>query len=112
MKISNWIKTLGDLLYPANKVVVSAPVTTDYTATEVGDTMQDITNKVAGLQDDVIMDVEVTENVASVEIDLSHLHINARSRIKVESYLIFVDELGDAVDDRVVVRVNDFSGGV
>lgn len=35
----------------AAQITVSEPVVPDYTAPEVGDTMQDITNKVAGLQD-------------------------------------------------------------
>ncbi|NBK21798.1 MAG: hypothetical protein EOM68_07215 [Spirochaetia bacterium] len=37
--------------HPASAITVSDPVTPDYTAPQIGDTMQDVTNKMAGLQD-------------------------------------------------------------
>lgn len=70
MKISNWIKTLGDLLYPANKVGVSETPTPDYTPLTLGDTMQDVTNKVAGLQrGEVLADIVVDAEINGITIE-------------------------------------------
>jgi len=110
MKISNWIKTLGDLLYPANKVGVSETPTPDYTAPKVGDTMQQVTNKVAGLQDDFIREIEITESVKTIEITTNHLNLplNIKNYILICYEIIgFVDTDDAPVAGRLALRFND-----
>jgi len=60
----------GGVIPTASSIIVSDPVTPDYTAPKVGDTMQDVTNKVAGLQENILVDYTLTENAASVTFEL------------------------------------------
>jgi len=56
--------------HPAKAITVSDPVTPDYTAPEVGDTMQQVTNKVAGLQDRVIWEEVFEHDITEFELSV------------------------------------------
>lgn len=78
---------------PASNVIVSNPVTPDYTAPKVDDTMQDITNKVAGLQGLTyrkLYEIELTDPIAFIDItkDLDGNDLDLRVGFKVSYYLL------------------------
>jgi len=110
--ISNHINAQNDA-HPAKAITVSAPVTPDYTAPNVGDTMQDITNKVAGLQE-ALVDLTTTELVSLIDITKDK---NGKALNIVEGEMLFIrltipyfQYLGDRINYRADMRVNGQSG--
>ena len=77
----------------AAQIAVSDPVTPDYTAPTLGDTMQDVTNKVAGLQELTyrkLYEIEITDPIAFIDItkDLQGNDLDLRVGFRVSYYLL------------------------
>jgi len=78
---------------PASNVIVTNPVTPDYTAPTLGDTMQDVTNKVAGLHELTyrkLYEIEITDPIAFIDItkDLQGNDLDLRVGFRVSYYLL------------------------
>lgn len=99
---------LGSDNVDAINVKVNTPVTPDYTTPEVGDTMQDITNKVAGLRENVVAEI-ITEASETVIQVLTNLPNDFAILIFCDG---FKDDLGNPQDNRIHVNFNDNFGTV
>ena len=80
---------------PASNVIVTNPVTPDYTAAVQGNNLQQVTNKVAGLQDLTyrkLYEAEITEPVSFIDItqDLEGNDLNLKVGFYI-SYNLFND---------------------
>jgi len=77
----------------ASSITVSAPVTPDYTAALQGNNLQQVTNKVAGLQDLTyrkLYEIEITDPIAFIDItkDLEGNDLDLKVGFKVSYYLL------------------------
>lgn len=102
----------ADPFYPANKVVVSDPVTPDFTPVVQGNNLQQVTNKVAGLQNpNLIIDYTVPADASQIILDTDRfgnpLNITTGERIIVVFEHSFVDELGNPANNRCYYRINN-----
>ena len=102
--ISNHINAQNDA-HPAKAITVSAPVTPDYTAPKVGDTMQDITNKVAGLQDGVIWEEVFEHDITEFELSID----KDGKQLDERGVLILVDGVVSSSYNNGWLRLNSIS---
>jgi hypothetical protein len=94
--------------HPAKSILVDEAPVPDYSAVALNDTLQVVTNKVAGLQEKLIYQVTTLED--AVSINLSGIELDG-IRIFI-SIPVFKTAGGDNIQSRIGIRINSLSGSI
>lgn len=100
--------------YPAKNVKVDEAPVPDYTPVALNDNLQQVTNKVAGLQSKLVVDItltaDVTEINTSVDVDGKALALVGQYRMVLD--VEYITALGAAAERNPYLQINGLGGSV